>query len=133
MKDHLLLFDDKCPLCRRCVAHIIAMDAKSKFMFSPLSGRTAKQGLKGKVAYLRRENTILLIENAQRPPSMVWMRGRAVLRCYWLLGNKWIGWMGYIPWIPDLIYRLIAKMRPLLRLEDVPDRFFRSHQDRFLP
>ncbi len=135
MKDHLVLFDDTCPFCRRCVARIIASDPKGKFIFSPLNGRTAKQGLKGKISYLRRQNTLLLIENAQRPPSKVWMRGRAVLRCMWLLGGKakWIAWPCYFPWIPDLIYRLVAKIRRSMHIEDVPDRFFRANKDRFLP
>lgn len=135
MRDHLVLFDDTCPVCRRAVARIIALDPKGLFMFSPLNGRTAKQGLKGKIAYLRRENTILLIENAQRPPSMVWMRGRAMLRCFWILGGKWkwVGWLCYFPWLPDLIYKLIAKIRRSMRIEDVPERFFRSHKERFVP
>ncbi len=135
MKDHLVLFDDTCRFCRRAVAHLIAIDLKDKFIFSPLNGKTAKQGLKGKMAYLRRANTMIVIENVNRPPSMVWMRGRASLRCFWIVGGKWkwIGWACFIPWIPDLIYRLVAKMRRLFPLEDVPDRFFRSQKDRFLP
>lgn len=135
MKDHLILFDDTCPFCRRCVAYLISLDLKDKFIFSPLNGRTAKQGLKGKLAYLRKANTIMLIENVQRPPSMVWLRGRAVLRCYWLLGGnwKWVGWMCYIPWLPDLVYKFVAKIRLAFKIEDVPERFFRSQKDRFLP
>ena len=135
MKDHLILFDDTCPFCRRCVAYLISQDHKDKFIFSSLNGRTAKQGLKGKLAYLRKANTIMLIENVQRPPSMVWLRGRAVLRCLWILGNKWkwLGWMTYIPILPDLVYRIVAKIRLAFKIEDVPERFFRNQKDRFLP
>jgi predicted DCC family thiol-disulfide oxidoreductase YuxK len=135
MRDHLVLFDDKCPLCRCGVARIIELDHKKVFLFSPLEGRTAKQALKGKMAYLRKKNTIIVIENAHRPPCMVWMRGRAIMRLFWILGGsyRWFAWLCYVPLLTDLFYKLIASIRLKFKVKEVPERFFRAHQDRFLP
>lgn len=134
MRDHLLLFDDHCPLCRRAVARAIAIDPKKLFMFASLESRTAKQALKGKMAYIRKQNTLVLIENVSRQPCMLWTRGRAIMRLFWLAGGhwKWIGWLCYVPLLTDLVYKLVAKIRQKFKVEDVPDRFFRSHKDLFL-
>ncbi len=135
MRDHLVLFDDKCPLCRRSVARLIELDHKKVFLFSSLEGRTAKQALKGKMSYLRRKSTMILIENAHKPPCMVWVRGRAAMRLFWILGGRyrWFAWLCYVPLFTDLFYKLIASIRHKLKLKDVPERFFRANQERFLP
>lgn len=135
MRDHLLLYDDQCAVCRRTVARIIELDDKKLFLFTPLEGRTAKAALKGKMAYMRKKNTVILIENAHKPPCLVWIRGRAVMRTFWLLNRKykWFAWTCYVPLLTDLIYKLVASMRKKIKLEDVPERFFRANQDRFLP
>jgi predicted DCC family thiol-disulfide oxidoreductase YuxK len=135
MRDHLILFDDQCPICRRAVARIIELDDKKLFLFSPLEGRTAKQALKGKMAYMRKKNTVILIENAHKPPCLVWIRGRAIMRAFWLLDGKykWFAWACYVPLFTDLIYKLIASIRKKIKVEDIPERFFRANQERFLP
>ena len=135
MRDHLVLFDDTCVICRRSVARMIELDEKKVFLFSPLEGRTAKQALKGKMAYLRKNNTMVLIENAHKPPCLVWIRGRAAMRLFWILGKRyrWFAWLCYVPLLTDLVYKLIASIRRKIKLEDVPERFFRAHQERFLP
>ncbi len=135
MRDHLVLFDDTCVMCRRAVARMIELDDKKVFMFSPLEGRTAKQALKGKMAYLRKNNTMVLIENAHKPPSLVWIRGRAAMRLFWILGGRYrlFAWACYVPLFTDLVYKLVASVRRKIKLEDVPERFFRANQERFLP
>lgn len=52
--------------------------------------------------------SLILEENGR-----TWLRGRAVLRIFWLLGGawRWIGWLYVMPIFPDLIYRLVARMR----------------------
>ncbi len=135
MRDHVVLYDDKCPICRRSVARLIELDHHKLFLYTPLEGRTARQALKGKMAYMRKSNTIILIENAHKPRCMVWMRGRAVMRMFWILGGsyRWFAWLCYVPLLTDVVYKLIAKVRHKLKVEDVPERFFRAHQERFLP
>ncbi|MBS3903397.1 MAG: DUF393 domain-containing protein [Anaplasmataceae bacterium] len=135
MRDHLVLFDDTCTLCRRSVARIIELDDKKLFLFSPLEGRTAKQALKGKMAYLRKNNTMVVIENAHKPPCLIWIRGRASMRLFWILGKqyRWFAWLCYIPLLTDLGYKLVSFVRRKIKLEGVSERFFRAHQERFLP
>ncbi len=135
MKDHIVLFDNTCPICRRAVARAIELDRKKVFLFSPLDGKTAKQALKGKMAYLRKKRSLIIIENAHRPPSLVWMHGRAAMRLFWILGGvyKCVGFLCYIPLLTDAIYKGISNLRHRIEVKDVPERFFRAHQERFLP
>lgn len=135
MRDHLILFDDQCPTCRHSVARIIEMDHKKIFLFSSFEGRTAKQALKGKLAYLRKKHTLLLIENAHKPPCFVWISGRAVMRTFWLLNKnyRWFAWVCYVPIFTDLIYKMVSAIRKKMNIKNVEERFFRAHQDRFLP
>ncbi|MGE5196650.1 MAG: thiol-disulfide oxidoreductase DCC family protein, partial [Anaerolineae bacterium] len=108
---HLIFFDDACPLCCQSVGFILKWDAKKLFLFAPLSGSTAALELKEGNEELRNANTMVLIENFTTPRHRLWTRGRAVFRILWLMGGFWqfLGWMCFIPYASDILYRLIAR------------------------
>jgi predicted DCC family thiol-disulfide oxidoreductase YuxK len=135
MRDHLLLFDNQCIRSRRVVARILELDDKQRFLFSPLTGKTARQALKGRMSYMRKKSALILIENAHKPPCLIWMKGRAVMRAFWLLQRKyrWFAWSCYLPLLTDLLYRGFTALSTRCKIEDVPERFFRAYPQRFLP
>lgn len=130
MSDHLIFFDDTCPLCQRAVSHIILIDQKNIFRFSPLKGNTAKEVLGKKRDDFISENTIVLVENFKKPKKKIYIRSKALFKIYYLIGgwHKLIGFLSFFPpTITDFFYRLIAKHRHKLafkkRVIDKDDRF----------
>ncbi len=123
----LILFDRDCPLCRRSIRFIFARDLKHRFLFAPLSGKTAQEELKN--TRLLKENTLILLEDWRTPQQRLWIRGRGAFRILWLLGGRWrlLGWLCFIPFGVDLCYRLIAHHRDRLpisgELPHAPGRF----------
>lgn len=113
MKKHLILFDDRCSLCWRSVNRIRSWDHKKQFHYSPLREKLAKEILKSKYEKLKKADTLVLIENYQRPVAKIWIKGRAVMRIFWLIGGfgKLIGWLAFVPFGIDQIYTMIAKRR----------------------
>ncbi len=105
---HLIFFDSHCPLCRGAVSQIMKRDKRRIFSFAPLDGKTIEKWLEGP----RETNTLILLENFQKPSPREWVRARGVFRIYWLLGGKWswIGWLYLVPGL-DLIYRFVARHR----------------------
>ena len=133
MQKHLIFFDAKCSLCEASVENLLRIDRKKIFAFAPLQGKTADQELTGSKEYLKKENTLILLEHYQRPTQKLWIRGRAVFRIFWLLGGKWrtLGWLCWTPIGIDLLYRLVArhrrvfkKNRPTLNKKEYPGRFY---------
>jgi len=110
---HLIFFDARCPLCWQSVYHILRLDAKGLFFFSDLKGITATEKLRGPFKGLQEENSLLLFESVGKANEHLWMRGRAVFRIFWLLGGKWrlFGLLCFFPLVPDLAYRLLARLR----------------------
>ena len=110
---HLVFFDSDCALCLHSVARLLKLDRKNLFAFAPLNGKTADKELTGSLSYLKNENTLILIENYQKPTEKRWVRGKGVFRIFWLLGDQWrlIGWLAFTPFGQDALYRLVAKHR----------------------
>ena len=106
---HLILFDGECAFCNLAVRHIIAIDKKKKFLFAPLKSKTAKAILKERYDSILRANTMVLIENQE-----VWIRAKAILRVYWIVGRSWraVGIFSFLPgFLGDIFYRIFALNR----------------------
>ena len=69
------------------------------------------------VSGIRQIDSLILIEGFNHHKPRIWLRGRAVMRILWLLGGwrKCIGWMAYLPFGVDGVYRLIARHRHSLK------------------
>lgn len=89
-----IFYDASCPFCQRWVERIKRWDKREIFSYVPQSKKMDS----------------LLLEEAN---GRTWVRGRAVLRIFWLLGGWWrlIGWIYVVPVLPDLVYRLVARFR----------------------
>ena len=134
MPKHLIFFDGECAFCNQRVHHLLEWDHSEKFLFAPLEGSTAKKELHRSLEKLQKENTLVLLENYASDQQRMWIRGRGVLRIFWLLGGKWklLGWLSFLPCGADLIYRLIAHHRHLLAGKKTPATKSLT-KDRFLP
>lgn len=113
---HLIFFDDECSFCQRSVKQIIHLDKKRLFVFAPLKGEVANRILSGDKEGLKKENSLILVEEYKSDSASVWLRGRAVFRILWLEGGLWklIGWLYLIPFGIDALYRVIARHRQVL-------------------
>jgi predicted DCC family thiol-disulfide oxidoreductase YuxK len=132
MYEHLIFFDAECPLCHRAVRHVIEMDVGRRFIFAPLDGDTADAILTGPLAFYRKANTIVLLENYQSTEREFWIRSKAILRVYWLVGSGWkiVGWLCFLPsWIGDLFYSWVANHRHQFKLKPMHEI---GPTDRFL-
>lgn len=127
---HLILFDDTCPLCHKAVTHIISIDKKKLFLFSPLIGKTAASVLKGKQATFIKKNTLVLIENYQTS-SRISIRSKAIFRIYSYIGRGYrlLGLLAFCPILFDPIYRLIAYHRHKLKKQKGSN----IDKDRYVP
>lgn len=107
MKEHLIFFDNTCPLCQRSVQKIQEADAAKIFAFYPLNCEKAKELLPEK---LLKGDTLVLLENGQK----TWVRAQAIFRIIKLLEGKWsfLGFLAHIPGL-NLFYRIIAHNRHL--------------------
>lgn len=108
MSRHLVFFNDRCPLCQRAVRHIIEIDHNKEFLFAPFRGKMASQVLTGPLAYLSKENSLVLAEEYQSTGRLFWSKFRASWRIYWLIGKRWkaIGLLFFLPKsIDDLLYK----------------------------
>ena len=132
MYEHLIFFDGECPFCHRAVRHILEIDVHKRFVFAPLGGETAKDILVGPQAPLAKAGSIVLVENYDSTERTFWIRSRAVLRTYWLVGNGWglLGIFSFFPsWFGDAIYRKFGEHRHQFKLKmptaGPADRFLR--------
>jgi predicted DCC family thiol-disulfide oxidoreductase YuxK len=108
----IVLFDDQCPFCRRSVTILLRLDRHHRLRFAPLKGKTAAALLRGKNRSLKKEDSLILFE------PRVWLRGRAVFRTLWLIGGKYRllgGWLCFLPFGTDTVYRWVARHRHVLR------------------
>ena len=133
MGEHLVFYDAECPLCNKAVRYILEIDTHKRFFFAPLNGRTAGEILVGPNERYKRADTIVLVEDYQSTSRQFWIRSRAILRVYWLVGDGWgiVGWLSFLPgWVGDLFYRWVAYHRHKFKFKGNPDL---GHKDRFLP
>lgn len=132
MYEHLIFFDGECPFCHRSVRHIISIDTEKVFVFAPLSGKTAGEILIGPHAFLRKANSLVLVEHYQSTHRRFWVESRAILRIYWLIkGWGIVGIFSFLPgFLGDWVYRWVAAHRHQfkLRIPEAP-----GPQERFLP
>lgn len=132
---HIIFFDEDCGLCHQSVRHILAIDQKRIFCFSPLNGEHAKKVLSNQWSYLQTINSLVLIENIHSHPKY-WIYSKAVFRIYWLLQGKWkiLGIVSFFPsFLGDKIYRFVAKHRHQLCLQKSSKISEEIGKDRFLP
>jgi predicted DCC family thiol-disulfide oxidoreductase YuxK len=110
---HLIFFDDTCAFCLQWVTKIKALDSKRQFSFIPMLSDEARHALSQNWQFLKDAETLVLIENAHLVHKRLWIKGRAVMRIFWLLGSYWklIGWLAFIPFGIDQVYSFIAKHR----------------------
>ncbi len=133
MFKHVIFFDRQCPLCCRAVEHILEIDKKAVFAFAPLNGDTADAILVGPLATYRKANSLVLVEHYQSTQREFWIRSKAILRMYWLIGDGWgiIGWLSFLPsWLGDFFYKWVANHRHQFKLEPLKEM---RCPDRFLP
>ncbi len=133
MYEHLVFFDGECPFCHRSVRRLIDIDVNQHLVFAPLKGSTAADILVGPQAALKTANSLILVEDYQSTERSFWMRSRAVLRIYWLIGNGW-GLLGIFSFFPggfgDFLYRKFASHRHQFKLKMPQDP---GPKERFLP
>lgn len=133
MNDHIVFFDDECPLCHKAVQHVIEIDKKLQFLFAPLRGKTAREVLTGPQKELKGSNSLVLAENYQSTERRFWIRSHAIFRIYWLTGDGWglVGILSFLPrWLGDFFYNWVAAHRHQFKLQ-IPEVI--EPQDRFLP
>ena len=133
MHEHLIFFDSECPFCHKAVSKIIEIDLDHQFLFAPLNGETARDVLCGPQTYLRKINSLVLVENFRSTDRHFWIRSRGIFRVYWLIGGQWklFGLFSFLPsWIGDWLYRWVAEHRHQfkLKMDKQP-----GPKERFLP
>ena len=130
---HLIFFDDGCSLCRKSIRLILDIDHDEIFSFAPLDGNTAARELPRVLKGWQKEDSLVLLENYGTLKQKLWLRGRAVFRIFWLLGDFWtlLGWLCFVPIGVDFLYRIIARHRALLPFDK--EDFSHDENHRFLP
>lgn len=111
---HLIFYDDECPFCQRCVVYIKKIDKGAIFDYASLTSLTANKVLVGKKGFLKRLNTLILVENYQEAHPRFWIRSKGVFRILWLIGSwrKVVGILCFLPsFVIDPFYRLVARCR----------------------
>ena len=101
--NHLIYYDESCPLCQSSIRWIAAHDKKKLFAFSPLALAPPP---------LQLEASLLFFEYFDTPRQKIWLRGKAIFRILKHLGLPWsfFSFLTYFPGI-DLLYRLISRHR----------------------
>jgi len=130
---HVIFFDHECPFCIKAIREIIKHDETQSFLFAPLRGKTALKVLSGPQAYLRKANSLVVVEHWRSTDRKFWDRSRASLRAYWLLGGQWklYGWLSFLPgWIGNFFYDQLSAHRHQFHLRPEAEI---GPDDRFLP
>jgi len=134
--EHLIFFDDNCPLCRASVKRIIQIDKEKLFCFAPLIGETARSILKGKHKKLLNTNSLVLVENFANKNKKYWIRSKGFFRIMWLIGGiyKMLGAFYILPaFLIDWIYKMIASYRHKISKKQNNSLFKPKEKKRFLP
>jgi predicted DCC family thiol-disulfide oxidoreductase YuxK len=97
---HLVFYDGLCGFCDRRVRQILAADKRGVFAFTPLQGENAG-ALRDMLAAAEGLDSMLLLENADRPAARLRVRSDAVLAIARLTG----GWMRAAAWLGRLVPR----------------------------
>lgn len=129
---HLILFDGDCPFCNLAVRHILAIDRKECFVFSPLKGKAAHSILGKKYNNYLEKDTLILVENYQKY-TRIFIRSKAIFRVYWQIGRVWklFGLVSFLPaGMGDLFYRLFSLSRYQLKIKMPKDSI---SKDRIIP
>jgi predicted DCC family thiol-disulfide oxidoreductase YuxK len=110
---HLILYDAHCQLCLNSIKFIKRHDKHHRFNYAALDSNASHAHLTGKNAYLKKEDTLILLENVKTKKTKVWIRSKGIFRIFWILGGPWkfLGALGYLPFGGDVIYRFIAHHR----------------------
>ncbi|MCP5492632.1 MAG: DUF393 domain-containing protein [Chlamydiales bacterium] len=88
-----IFYDDQCPFCQKWKVRIERLDKKHIFTFEPLEVKT--------------DSMVLVEENGKK-----WLRMKAVLRIFWMLGWFIPGCFYILPsFLIDPIYIFIARRR----------------------
>jgi predicted DCC family thiol-disulfide oxidoreductase YuxK len=133
MKDHIILFDERCPLCHKAVRSILEIDRDGLFLFSSLEGKIAQDLLVGPQKKLKHVNSVVLVEHYASTERQYWIRSHAMLRVFWLIGRGWqaVGWLSFLPKrVGDFFYRWVAEHRHQFKLEMPEDPI---PNDRWVP
>lgn len=129
----LILFDEKCPFCQRCMHWIIKKDKRRQFVFSDLHGITAQK--RSSYLKVKKKESIIFVENFNRESEHVYYESKAVFKIFWKLGGvyKLIGWKYILPsFLFDWAYQIVAMNRKhLCRAKKYDERA--THLQRFLP
>jgi predicted DCC family thiol-disulfide oxidoreductase YuxK len=111
-QEHILFFDAACSLCQNAIAKIKSWDKRRQFSCVPLDSSQAKTFFDTH-AHLKHLDSLILVEKSPNGKKRIWVKGRAVLRIFWLLGSwrKLIGVFAYLPFGVDFVYSIIARHR----------------------
>lgn len=131
MHEHLIFYDGDCAFCHKSVLSILKEDERELFLFAPLEGETARELFIGPNAHFAKEDSLILVEGYRSDKRIFWIRSRAVFRIYWLMDNRWFGWMYKMPsFLIDWAYNWIAQHRHRLHFGWERPEY---PKDRFLP
>jgi predicted DCC family thiol-disulfide oxidoreductase YuxK len=109
MKNYIVLFDGVCNLCNSTVQFIIKKDAKGRFKFASLQGKTGQEFIKKFNLPAGDLNSFILVED-----DKVFTRSTGALRMLKQLGLPWALLYGFIvvpPFIRDAVYNWVARNR----------------------
>ena len=129
----LILFDEKCPFCQKCVSWVIEKDKYHRFLFSDLQGLTAQKRKNN--LHIQNKDTVILVERFNTEEERIYYRSQTVFKVFWNLGGfyKLIGWKYILPsFMLDWAYRLIARHRKFF-CKNMKGDARASHLQRFLP
>lgn len=119
---HVVLYDGTCGFCHASVQWLLAHDPHGTFAYAPLQGDTAAR-LRARHPELPTDlDSVLLVEDVDRPNERVWWRSHAVFRICSFLGGIWAlpGVLRFLPrGLTDALYMAVARVRH--RLAPAPD------------
>ncbi|MCH9632528.1 MAG: hypothetical protein S4CHLAM6_08660 [Chlamydiae bacterium] len=129
----LILFDESCNFCQRCILFILKRDKKKNFIFSDLKGQAAQS--MSDFLHISDNETIVFIEHYNTQFQRVFYRSKAVFKILYKLGGiyKLVGWKYVLPsFLFDWAYNLVAKKRKCLCKKNVPYKD-KPYKEQFLP
>ena len=112
----LVLYDGACGFCHGSVRWMLRRESGTLLRFAPLQGSTVAQLRLAGISVPNSMNTLVLIRD-----SRVFVRTQAVAGAADYLRYPWRGLvlLRFVPWLPDLVYRLVARFR--MRLSGARD------------